>query len=1040
MINDIIQLLGIASPQLSLSWTFDPAAALGYDNAFTLNCASGNVFVAPCNGILNTNVGRERITMPDGTIPASAVILKIDPQVYLRLIRMYASQIEGQGAANTSAAERPVPCYFVYTNLPPNTKPDDGLVLAGDSLKLYGDMTIHDEHGFPIDPLAVADAFNVFVQGHDTMIKKQLNSVAAPPTPAPQLSSIATLGGKLTTIHLLSSNGSPYTTGDTDFANVKLTNNLNSQNSQRGLYSISNVAQAITKTAATAFVKIGAATNGTMADSYTIRPLANGLTLNRDFLRVYVTNIQTHLIGVATAALDPATSNGVGPVICDNEQVTLLVNGNECLSIVGSITAPARPLTLVVSPVIDNDFILPPPPPTPPVQGTGNERWPAFPVPAPTANGSATPIPPNIKNNIAITARFIADQATNNADVLVKLSCPSFTPGDSLRIYNRLFNTVNGTESRGPGAGAIIVTDTNGGNSAFFRLKDPFGQINGIGVFSPVNSPKLMLDVVLVNRGMFKRTFGNIQCPAFQATAPLNTSSETPFLVPAGNPVNNLNQMAERGISPAGISGTSSTAIKGTATVGSTILDEVGENQPRNAPRYPTMARYDSMAAALTGTTWNAFCGGTLFSKEALNNFPLMGNPGSPGGVEYSSVGVQTQGGMLAYEIARAAYRRTRNVFERMVNLMATNAVNWNPPTTPGPVANTWVAATLQNIAAHCETPELGLVYNTIPLPATLQIFTQQLQAATIGTPLPAWIPGPLQPRLQVAINGLGSNPQYGRGYNELMRELSSSLYGRQDSYWSLLNALGNARECIYIQGSFLNHTSYAGDSWVGNDILEMLKDLIEKSPRLKVIICMGKQIQYGKGYESFEAREYKMRKEAVEYLQGTPDTDTNLRPFANRVIAFHPNGFPMRPKVLQHQVVIVDDMWALVGSSTLRRRGLQFDGSQDVVLFDKNIVNGKSAGIRNFRIKLLQEHLNLELPGSLTPGLLVRMNDLNDCFYAIKELLEGGGAGVISPIQDGDYTDIIFPTDDVADPGSNTFSINNGLAALLATLSTTPA
>jgi hypothetical protein len=1030
MINDIIQLLGIASPQLSLTWTMNAANAPVYDGAFTLT-STNEAFVAPCSCIASTSVGTERIIMPDGSKPSSALILKIDPQVYLRLTRMYASQIEGQLAANTSVAERPVPCYFVYSPLPASIQPFTGGFLAGESLSLNGNMTIHDEHGFPIDPLAVADAFNVIVQRHDTMVKKSLSSAAAPPTPAPQLSKIVSQGANQTMIHLILPNGSPYTTGQTDFSNLTAINGL------PGFYRIGNIAQAIAKTAAGASVKIGAATNGTMADSYTVRPLTAGLTLTRDFLRAYVTDIKTHLIGVATATVDQATKNNVGPVICDNEQVTLLVNGNECLSMVGVITAPARPLTLVVSPVIDNDFVLPPGP----VPGVRNERWPLFPVPIPPATGtpsSPLPIPANIKNNIAITARFIQDAATNNADVLVKLSCPSFVLGDSLRIYNRLFNAINGSESRGPGAGAIIVTDANGDLSALFRLKDPFGQVNGIGVFNPVSNPKLMLDVVLVNRGMFKRTFGNIQCPTFQPAAPL-IPSERLLLAPAGNTANNLNQMAERGISPAGISGTSSTAIKGIATVGSTILDEVGENQPRNAPRYPTMARYDSMAAALTGTTWNAFCGGTLFSKDALNNLPLMGNPGSPGGVEYSSVGVQTQGGMLAYEIARAAYRRTRNVFERMVNLMATNAANWNPPApSPGP-NKTWAAATLQNIAPHCETPELGLNYNTIPLPANLQTFTSQLQGATIGVPLPSWIPGPLQPRIQTAINGLGNNPQYGRGYNELMREFSSSLYGRQDTYWSLLHALSNARDSIYIQGSFLNHTSYPGDSTTGNDILAVLQNSIKNSPRLKVIICMGKQIQYGKGYESFEAREYKMRKEAVEYLQGDMDASM-VRPFANQVIAFHPNGFPMRPKVLQHQVVIVDDMWALVGSSTMRRRGLQFDGSQDVVLFDKNIVNGKSAGIKDFRIKLLREHLNLELNNGLTPGLLVQMNDFHDSFYAIKGLLESGGAGLISPIQDGDYTGVIFPTDDVADPDSNTFSIDNGLAALLATLSTTPA
>src|SRR6266487_913970 len=47
----------------------------------------------------------------------------------------------------------------------------------------------------------------------------------------------------------------------------------------------------------------------------------------------------------------------------------------------------------------------------------------------------------------------------------------------------------------------------------------------------------------------------------------------------------------------------------------------------------------------------------------------------------------------------------------------------------------------------------------------------------------------------------------------------------------------------------------------------------------------------------------------------------------AERVVAFHPVGFPGRPSRLESSVVIVDDVWAMVGSSTFRRRGLTFDG-----------------------------------------------------------------------------------------------------------------
>jgi hypothetical protein len=45
--------------------------------------------------------------------------------------------------------------------------------------------------------------------------------------------------------------------------------------------------------------------------------------------------------------------------------------------------------------------------------------------------------------------------------------------------------------------------------------------------------------------------------------------------------------------------------------------------------------------------------------------------------------------------------------------------------------------------------------------------------------------------------------------------------------------------------------------------------------------------------------------------------------------------GFPGRTSRLESTVVIVDDVWTMVGSSTLRRRGLSFDGGSDLVFTD---------------------------------------------------------------------------------------------------------
>jgi hypothetical protein len=43
----------------------------------------------------------------------------------------------------------------------------------------------------------------------------------------------------------------------------------------------------------------------------------------------------------------------------------------------------------------------------------------------------------------------------------------------------------------------------------------------------------------------------------------------------------------------------------------------------------------------------------------------------------------------------------------------------------------------------------------------------------------------------------------------------------------------------------------------------------------------------------------------------------------------------------IESTTVIVDDCWALVGSSTFSRRGLCFDGGSDIVFTDQQINRG---------------------------------------------------------------------------------------------------
>ena len=273
--------------------------------------------------------------------------------------------------------------------------------------------------------------------------------------------------------------------------------------------------------------------------------------------------------------------------------------------------------------------------------------------------------------------------------------------------------------------------------------------------------------------------------------------------------------------------------------------------------------------------------------------------------------------------------------------------------------------------------------------------------------------------------------------YDEFKRDFAASVHGRRDALWALSRALGAARELIYIEGPAFAHTGYPAPI----DLVKTIADRLAATPGLRVVVCVSKELDYGPGYEVFAAREYQQRLDAVAKLQLAAP---------GRVVAFHPVGFPGRPLRLMTNVIVVDDVWAMLGSSTVRRRGLTFDGGLDVVLFDTKIRDGRGAAIANLRRRLMAGHLNVSSPGAGGPALpqpsWVRLADAHAAFAVARELLAHGGNGVIEPIWDGHVPGVppisstSFPADNVADPDGREFSAAVGaLLALIANAATPP-
>ena len=80
----------------------------------------------------------------------------------------------------------------------------------------------------------------------------------------------------------------------------------------------------------------------------------------------------------------------------------------------------------------------------------------------------------------------------------------------------------------------------------------------------------------------------------------------------------------------------------------------------------------------------------------------------------------------------------------------------------------------------------------------------------------------------------------------------------------------------------------------------------------------------------------------------------------ADRITVFSPGAGPFSFARLDSTVVVIDDVWAMVGNTHLWRRGLSFDSSLAVTVFDETNTFSRSTTIAAFRVQLAADRLGL--------------------------------------------------------------------------------
>jgi hypothetical protein len=950
----------------------------------------------------------------DGTpLNVNCTVFRFHPQAYLRLQTICLSRYAAVGQPLTL----PLPAALVVRGAAGFRasrwyRPDEQLDDAS------GAMSFHDQRGFIIDPVYVAGLFNDLLGALPGLIPPAVTATAGGPGGVQGIAGLAS--GVL--VHFIDPHGNPPRIASPG-ANLITTNS--STTISGNLITLAG-GDTIAANNATTPLRFGFATNGTMSTTALSPPALAAGTIARRFYRVMVVDTPWYLLGNRTAS----TVLGVGPddqripadllpAVRDQVNIDYLVDGPDTLADSTRIlTRPSQSMILAVSPVIDQTLITA-------TQRGPNAHWPGFPLPN---SNAGFPNPPVRLTSANVTAAF-----TSGNDVVVTIAGGAAPDGATVRIYPQRFIeivSINGSEPsfvRGDG-GANIV---NGANPTSVLLRNPFN----LGAAQPKPSPALLtMDIVVAPRTGRRRLTAAVavNVAAGPAAAPAD-----PFFGPAGGNIMGIMLPVTQGVAESPLFGIPTTVTPPVTLPGNfldLVLSLASEPAPRQAPRLPTMGRLE--AVAVTGTTdasaqpagsllWQAVLSGARWAAESRSAQHAEGNPGNPAGPDVHAPGVSVTGA-LAYDLALHALKRAQSLIPRPLPgggmspgwVFSSAGDNFDEPSDTANTANTGTGVLLETVAVGCETSWLeGL---TPPPPGfTLNQLVQNIASAmSLPAPPTSSITVDNEPRIQ----------------RQVRREFFAAKHGFRDAQWSLRRAFAEARELVYIESPQFARTARPAGSPQNFelDLVAALAARMTAHPNLRVIICTPRFSDFADNFRSFHRQHYQARMEALGDLQAVAK---------DRVLLFHPVGFPGRVAYIRTTSIVVDDVWCLAGATHFRRRGMTFDGSAAIASFDRQITDGYSTKVRDYRRTLMAAKLNVPAPAPGQPlsGEWVRLGRPASAFDVVSDLLEQGGFGRIQSIWPGPPDNTVLPAQpEVADPdGSNGVTMFNTLAGMLNELGT---
>jgi hypothetical protein len=235
----------------------------------------------------------------------------------------------------------------------------------------------------------------------------------------------------------------------------------------------------------------------------------------------------------------------------------------------------------------------------------------------------------------------------------------------------------------------------------------------------------------------------------------------------------------------------------------------------------------------------------------------------------------------------------------------------------------------------------------------------KQIPTSSLPSPVDGWAQSintflaNITPQLQ------DISPRAGSIARALDRRTIAGAYGAKETAVALLAALGRAEDFVYIETPAIDElkTAELDDSGTTAETFGFLEKLIERMgqrPGLRVLLCLP--VKHFSEVPAMARMRDQVTAAALTALRKAAGTDA-----ASRVVAFSPSAGPGRALRLASTTVVIDDAFAVTGTTHLWRRGLTFDSSLAVAMFDEDVSHARPTALRTFRQSLLAARLGLD-------------------------------------------------------------------------------